>query len=256
MKNSPSVAIVASSEGLTEDETKLASFLGVPITTVEQVRHSGLSFYLKFMPDGLALLDLDGGAGKPTVVDFSSAQLESRVSDSLAKQNLIKALGLKKNPHPRVLDGMAGLGKDAYLMAMAGCKVHMLEKSGVVYSLIKDGLDRLKQCGYLEFGEQALSLQFGDFLDIPPDTEKYDLVYLDPMYQGANKKSKAKRDIERLQRLLGKEDNEALLLQHGLIIAKRRVIVKRPKNAPQFAGKTPDIIYKGSSARFDVYLTS
>jgi 16S rRNA (guanine1516-N2)-methyltransferase len=75
------------------------------------------------------------------------------------------------------------------------------------------------------------------------------------MYQAPNRKSKAKRDIERLQRLLGKDHNELSVLEHGLGLAQRRVIVKRPKNAAPMANKKPDIVYKGSSARFDVYLT-
>jgi 16S rRNA (guanine1516-N2)-methyltransferase len=120
---------------------------------------------------------------------------------------------------------------------------------------LRDGLARLNQIGYEELGEKSLSLQFGDFLDISPALRRFDLVYLDPMYPAANRKSKAKRDIERLQRLLGKEDNEVSLLDHGLALAERRVIVKRPKNAEPFANKKPDIVYKGSSARFDVYLT-
>lgn len=253
MSESLPIGLLQASDRGTELERGLADFLNVPLLSGDTARFSGYSFLLQFTQQGLVLCDLETDGSKPTIVDFSSSQLESRASDALSKQNLIKALGLKKYPHPTVLDGMAGLGKDAYLMAMAGCRVHMLEKSKIVYALLRDGLDRLQQTGS---EETLLSLEFTDFLEFSPCTQTFDIVYLDPMYQSANRKSKAKRDIERLQRLLGKEDNEDSLLEHGLTLAKRRVIVKRPKNAPLFASKKPDIVYKGSSARFDVYLTA
>lgn len=249
------VGLIISTDSASEAEQGLADFLGIPLIGESEDR-SAYGFCLQFLPKGLALHDLDATAAKPTIVDFSSSQLESRASDSLSQQNLIKALGVKKYPHPTVLDGMAGLGKDAYLMAMAGCQVHMLEKSKLVYSLLNDGLVRLQQLDFESLGRGSLNLEFGDFLDARPAAQQYDVVYLDPMYQSSNRKSKAKRDIERLQRLLGKEENEDSLLAHGLLLAKRRVIVKRAKNAPLFAAKKPDFNYKGSSARFDVYLTA
>ena len=251
-----SIALVKVFADATEREQQLAEFLNVPLISNEEIIPAELSFYLQFTPQGLCLCDVDPSEGKPTIVDFASSQLESRVSDSLSQQNLIKALGLKKHPHPTVLDSMAGLGKDAYLMAMAGCQVHMVEKSKIVFALLRDGLERIQQFGFEELDRNLVSLQYVDFLDVSPRQQKFDLVYLDPMYQSANRKSKAKRDIERLQRLLGKEDNEATLLQHSIALAKRRVIVKRPKNAPSFASAEPDIVYKGSSARFDVYLVT
>ncbi len=249
------LGLMISADSVTETEQSLADFLDIAVIEKGE-DHSAFSFCLQFLPQGLALHDMSASTSKPTVVDFSSAQLESRASDSLAQQNLIKALGVKKNPRPTVLDGMAGLGKDAYLMAMAGCRVHMSEKSKIVYSLLRDGLERLQQFSFEALGQGSLTLEFGDFLDTRPEDQQYDVVYLDPMYQSANRKSKAKRDIERLQRLLGKEDNENSLLAHGLLLAKRRVIVKRAKNAPLFASRKPDFSYKGSSARFDVYLTA
>ncbi|MFT4862099.1 MAG: 16S rRNA (guanine1516-N2)-methyltransferase [Pseudohongiellaceae bacterium] len=256
MNHSLPIVLLSTDAAVTEQEQQLAEFLASSVISSLELTHSNCLFYLQLTPKGLVLCDLEVGGGKPTMVDFSSDALELRASDSLVKQNLIKALGLKKNPRTTVLDAMAGLGKDAYLMAMAGCTVQMVEKSKIVFVLLRDGLDRLHQYGIDELEKSSMSLLFADFLEISPKKQKFDVVYLDPMYQSPKRKSKAKRDIERLQRLLGKEDNEVSLLEHGLELAERRVVVKRPKNAPPFANRKPDIVYKGSSARFDVYLTT
>ncbi len=256
MKLSLPIVLLSSDAVITEQEQQLAEFLAVSIVSGGELNHFDWSFYLQLTPKGLVLCDAQASNSKPTVVDFSNAALESRSSDALLKQNLIKALGLKKLPRPTVLDAMAGLGKDAYLMAMAGCKVQMVEKSKIVFALLHDGLERLQQWGADEFAENPMSLLLADFLELSPTQQRFDVVYLDPMYQSPNRKSKAKRDIERLQRLLGSEDNEESLLAHGLALARRRVVVKRPKNAPPFANRKPEIVYKGSSARFDVYLTA
>jgi 16S rRNA (guanine1516-N2)-methyltransferase len=75
------------------------------------------------------------------------------------------------------------------------------------------------------------------------------------MYPIAGRKSRAKKDMDRLHDLVGIDTQEQKQLDKALSIAGRRVIIKRPKNAPDFAAKKPDISYRGSSSRFDVYLT-
>lgn len=45
---------------------------------------------------------------------------------------------------PNVLDGTAGLGRDAFVLASLGCKVQMVERHPVVAALLDDGLKRAK----------------------------------------------------------------------------------------------------------------
>jgi 16S rRNA (guanine1516-N2)-methyltransferase len=45
-----------------------------------------------------------------------------------------------------------------------------------------------------------------------------------------------------------------MLINAALLIAKKRVVVKRSKLAPTLTDKKPDVVFMGKSSRFDVYL--
>ncbi|NHW59468.1 class I SAM-dependent methyltransferase, partial [Escherichia coli] len=53
-----------------------------------------------------------------------------------------KAVGIKKDYLPDVVDATAGLGRDAFVLASIGCKVRMVERHPVVAALLEDGLKR------------------------------------------------------------------------------------------------------------------
>ncbi|WP_183061661.1 class I SAM-dependent methyltransferase, partial [Salmonella enterica] len=53
-----------------------------------------------------------------------------------------KAVGIKGDYLPDVVDATAGLGRDAFVLASVGCRVRMLERNPVVAALLDDGLTR------------------------------------------------------------------------------------------------------------------
>lgn len=55
----------------------------------------------------------------------------------------MRALTLPNKPitETTVLDGTGGLGIDAFIMAYLGAQVTVLERSPIVYTLLKDGLN-------------------------------------------------------------------------------------------------------------------
>ena len=76
------------------------------------------------------------------------------------------------------------------------------------------------------------------------------------MFPDRTKSARVKKNMFVLQKLLaGEQQNEKLLVQ-ALNCARKRVVVKRAKTAPHLTAITPDIEFKGSSSRYDVYLTS
>jgi 16S rRNA (guanine1516-N2)-methyltransferase len=58
-----------------------------------------------------------------------------------------------------------------------------------------------------------------------------------------------------LQQLLGPDEDSADLLDIALQIAKRRVVVKRPKRAGWLADSKPSMSIESKKTRYDVYVT-
>ena len=99
-----------------------------------------------------------------------------------------------------------------------------------------------------------MHLVHADFLEFPLAASSFDVVYLDPMFPADRKSAKSGKGMFLLQELLGYDSDEATLLSKAREVASKRVVVKRGKLSPQLAGAKPDICFRGSSSRFDVYL--
>jgi 16S rRNA (guanine1516-N2)-methyltransferase len=83
-----------------------------------------------------------------------------------------------------------------------------------------------------------------------------DVIYLDPMFPERKKSALVKKDMQILQRLLGKEEKDAALLETALNCARERVVVKRPINAPCLTGAKPATSILSKKTRYDIYLTA
>lgn len=249
----------------TARELSLSASLAIPMLEAEQLSPDAVDYYLSFEAAGLSLLSTSKDAPGAVRVDFSDGRLNHRVADDPKHQNLVRAVGLNKiaaraGATPRVLDATAGLGKDAFLLAMTGCSVQMLERSGIVHAMLADGLqralatDRVTANTAVAVAASRLSLRRGDLLELGDSLNRVDVVYLDPMFPARNKSARVKKDMFLLQGLLGHVENKPGLLEAALHLADKRVVVKRGKLSPTLGARTPDISYKGRSSRYDVYL--
>lgn len=174
------------------------------------------------------------------------------------KEILLKAIGFSKNTPLTILDVTGGLGKDSFLMATHGCKVHILERNPIVAALLDDGLQRAKEnrdtCEIAQRIELSV-INSIDFLKNTDATKKYDVVYLDPMFPERNKSALVKKEMQLLQQLIGTENDTEELFTAALALEPQRVVVKRPKNASPLPGPAPSHSLSGKTVRFDVYLT-
>ncbi|MFN2369263.1 MAG: class I SAM-dependent methyltransferase, partial [Desulfurivibrionaceae bacterium] len=209
--------------------------------------------------EGLQLRRTGPGAPGPIRIDFTSGRAEYRRRHSGGrKETLIRAMGIKGKPRPTVLDGTAGLGRDAFVLACRGCKVEMLERNPVIAALLADGLRRAG--GDPEIGEmvrEGMILHRGDSLTELAkldDDRRPEVVYLDPMYPHRNKSALVKKEMRILRTLVGDDEDSDRLLPAALTVATKRVVVKRPAAAPPLSGPKPDLVYETKSHRFDVYL--
>ncbi len=179
-------------------------------------------------------------------------------------QAIAKAAGLNKGATPTVLDGTAGLGRDAFVLASLGCKVQMVERHPVVAALLDDGLERAKQDpdigGWVSERMSLIHASSLNALDeLASDTgfEKPDVVYLDPMYPHPENKKKSalvKKEMRVFQSLVGADLDADGLLKPALELATKRVVVKRPDYANWLDEQKPSMAIETKKNRFDVYV--
>ncbi|MBN7767252.1 MULTISPECIES: 16S rRNA (guanine(1516)-N(2))-methyltransferase RsmJ [Pectobacterium] len=167
-----------------------------------------------------------------------------------------KAVGIKKDYLPDVVDATAGLGRDAFVLAALGCHVRMVERNPVVAALLDDGLQR----GYrdAEIGpwlrERLTLLHASSMTALRDITPPPDVVYLDPMFPHKQKSALVKKEMRVFQSLVGADDDADALLEPARALAKKRVVVKRPDYAPPLAGIPAQSMLETKSHRFDFYL--
>lgn len=175
------------------------------------------------------------------------------------REMLIRAIGVRHDRPPSVLDATGGMGRDAFLLAGCGCTVHIFERHPVVAALLRDGLLRAAANPETRDSAERIHLVAANsrkFLEnMTNQGEDIDVVYLDPMFPGRTKSALVKKELQILQLLVGREDDTEQLLAAALNAARNRVVVKRPKSAPPLAGRKPSHCLSGTTTRFDVYMT-
>jgi len=190
-------------------------------------------------------------------VDFISGKTRHRRLYGGGKnQPLAKAVGIKKDYRPTIIDATAGLGQDSFVLATLGCQVTLLERSPIIAALLYDGLQRAKQVDEITEIIQQLNLihinsnNYLENLMTYPDT-----IYLDPMYPHRQKSALVKKEMRILRDIVGDNEDDEKLLNVALFRANKRVVVKRPKYADILGDIKPDFQIKSEKTRFDVYLT-
>lgn len=252
----PVVAVIATTPESRVAARALAAEFGLPY---HDDASSSFAFILAVTPDHIELRTAESTGA--VHVDFTAGTMAHRRRFGGGRgQPLARAVGLKKGATPHVLDATAGLGRDAFVLANLGCAVHMVERSPVSIALLRDGLRRAY--GDPEIGDmvqQRMKLTFGDACTIMrqfQDSKRPDVVYLDPMYPHRNKSAQVKKEMRAFQLVIGEDADAAELLKAGLVCARQRVVVKRPRLAPPLAGPKANMAIESKNTRYDVYLTS
>lgn len=189
--------------------------------------------------------------------DWGSEDLRRRIRAG-RKQLLGKAVGLHKQSGLHILDGTAGLGRDAYTLAALGATVTLVERNHVLSRLLDDAQRRaLADPAGRPIAERMTLIESATLALLDSSAAaglKWDVVYLDPMYPEDGKTALPSKEMQVLRDLTGGDPDADALLDPALACARRRVVVKRPAKAPWLAGRKPDLELRGTQARFDVYL--
>ncbi|MBT1445120.1 class I SAM-dependent methyltransferase [Shewanella sp. JM162201] len=215
------------------------------------------AFSLVFEEDMLTLKKNDEPKLGGISVDFVSGAVAHRRKFGGGRgQAIAKAVGLKAGANPTVVDGTAGLGRDAFVLASLGCKVLMIERHPVVAALLEDGLRRAWQDAEIgPWMQSRMQLLHGSSLEaLACVADKPDVVYLDPMYPHRDKSALVKKEMRVFQSLVGADLDADGLLQPALNLAQKRVVVKRPDYAEDLDGIKPSARIETKKNRFDVYV--
>jgi len=181
--------------------------------------------------------------------DFSKIRLPS---GPLAARGLppCKAVGRAEGV---VVDATAGLGGDAFLLAISGLEVVAIERHPEVYAALAEGLAQAEADPKLSrWLGGRLRLVHGDARLILPSLQEVSAVHVDPMFPPKRKNAAPKKGIQLLRQLVGDDHDAAELLTVAREVAAR-VAVKRPRHAPPLA-EEPDAVIRSKLGRYDVYL--
>jgi len=150
-----------------------------------------------------------------------------------------------------VIDATAGLGGDTLLMLCLGYGVIAFERNAVVAALLHDGVRRGIDDGLIDAARVHV-VNADARMRLPELAPPPEVIYLDPMFPPKRKKSAAvRKELRLLRELTGADDDAGELLAVSRQCA-RRVVVKRPIDAPALA---PDFTasYRGRLVRYDAY---
>lgn len=168
-----------------------------------------------------------------------------------------KAMGIKGDYLPTVIDATAGLGRDAFVLACIGCKVTLIERNPIVSALLEDGLKRAYQD--TEIGafmqERMVLAGVSAINELNIEQDFADVVYLDPMYPHKQKSALVKKEMRVFQHLVGADLDSDDFWLPAKQLARKRVVVKRPDYAPFLAAQKPDFSHTTKNHRFDIYLS-
>lgn len=192
-------------------------------------------------------------------VDFVDGALAHREKYGGGKgQAIAKAIGLNKIKNPTVIDATAGLARDAYVLATLGCRITLIEESPILYALINNGIERARLSDNDEHSVDnfidLINSNSQHYLRQLDAQSKPDVIYIDPMYPDRKKSALVKKDMQILHKLIGKSEDESDLLDTALLMAKRRVVVKRPSHAEPVIGIKPTMSISSKKTRYDVYV--
>lgn len=251
------VAVTTADPQLQIQAHQLAERLQLPIAMADGDEYPLL---LAQTAERLELRQTGPQAPGPVYVDFAGGSVGHRFRFGGGRGQLIaKAVGIKKGFLPVVIDATGGLGRDSFVLASLGCSVTLIERSPIIAELLRDGMARAEldhEVGAIV--RERMQLVTADaiaYLATLSEAQRPDVVYLDPMYPERHKSAAVKKEMRAFQLLLGGDEDEADLLAAALRYARKRVVVKRPRQAESIAGPKPSLSMSGQSTRFDIYFT-
>lgn len=233
---------------------QLAQTVDLPL--IQHLEPDGI--YLHQTSAWLELLAYGEKGGKPLrlKVDFTEGKNLYRARKAHSEL-VVRAVKVRKRLPARVVDATGGLGKDAFLLAAAGCTVDVFERNPIMAVLLLDGLRRASYdhatadiCARIILHPVDMVSHINETTDAP------EVIYLDPMFPARTKRAKVKLDLSLLQCIAQGQEGEQELFAAAWNAGPRKIVVKRPVHGSWLCNVQPSATLQGKAVRFDMYIPS
>ncbi len=221
----------------TESEIKIEQDL------LGQLKRLGLEGSVQFV-DGFWELKSPNENENPVRLDLERDYLQwKRTLISLRDQPLYRALGVKGDERPYVLDATCGLAGDSLQLLAFGCRVHSWERHPIPALMLLRSYHawqhELKAKWTLDLINHSLP-------------EGIQVLYFDPMYSEVSKKALPRKEMRIFREVLGMDQDAKEVASYLKSLNKRLIIKRPPKSTPLIEGVS--FSQEGKAVRMDVYL--
>lgn len=217
--------------------------------------NADLKAVLEWREGYMQLRSLDPALGAPVKVDFLHGKTGFRFQRA-QHEMIVKAVSGRSKDRLRIVDATTGLGRDSFILAAAGHEVISCERHPAIACLLLDGLDRAKDSEAGREVAHRIRVQVGSALDYLAgidEQQRPDVIYLDPMFPERTKQALVKKEMRLFRDVVGDDHDAEALLRQALALARKRVVVKRPRKAETLASLKPGYQLMGKSSRMDIY---
>ena len=181
---------------------------------------------------------------------FREGKFRARISQYQGESLLKKAIGWQSTSQKHILDTTGGLGHDAFILALLGQKITVLEKNTGLCILIEEALNNLPKLSYFNNARNNISIINKDSRAFLRSAEHFDVIYIDPMFN-SDKKLKRSKQMEFLANYLAEFDDPSIDFYQTKF---KRIVIKKEFRSSSGIKDDPAISFKGASIKYDVYL--
>ena len=180
---------------------------------------------------------------------FSEGKFRARISQYQGESLLKKAIGWQSTSQKHILDTTGGLGHDAFILALLGQKITVLEKNTGLCILIEEALNNLPNLSYFNDAKNNISVINNDSRAFLSSVENFDVIYVDPMFN-SKKKLKRTKQMEFLDNYLKEYDDPSVEFYDSNF---KRLVIKKELRSTSSIKDCSAISFRGSSVRYDIY---
>jgi len=186
---------------------------------------------------------------KEIINSFRSGSFSNRIKNFQRESLLKKAIGYGGESSQKILDCTAGLGHDAFILALLGQYVTVVEKNKGLCILFELALESLPQTSYFQEAKERITIINDDSASFVDKLFDYDVVYIDPMF-----KDRGAAGRSGIMSLISDYLDDFTDVSDVLIRSKfNRMVIKRQKKFKQSGNISPSFILSGKSINFHVF---